>query len=250
MGFDVAGLSVWYGSKPILVDVGFNLVSGSVCAILGNNGAGKTTLLKALMGVIPSKIGKICLDGVGLPMGYPSGRTKWFAYVPQSPKACGLTVFEAILLGRRPHINDRPSHKDFKVVDDVISLMGLESLAFNTLDRISGGELQKVTIGRALAQEPRVLLLDEPISNLDIRNQMEVEGLLQRLAKSHGLIVIQVLHDLNMAMRFSDIFMFIKAGKIHSIGGVDTITPDVLEDIYGVRMQILQVNHIPVVVPE
>lgn len=244
---EVRGLSVYYGSRPVLRDVGFSLPSGCFLSVLGNNGAGKSTLLKAVMGLIRPKAGLIRLNGMETSHLSRRESARIFAYVAQTPRRCGFSVFESILLGRRPHLSGRPSVKDYRIVEDVLTRMDLESIAFQRLHCISGGELQKVAIARALAQEPQVLLLDEPISNLDVRNQMEVETLLCNLTKTQGLMVIQVLHDLNMAMRFSDRFLFLKDGQIYAMGGRETVTESVIYDIYGVRARIFNVHDIPVV---
>lgn len=245
---EVKGLSVCYGTRSVLTHVEFSLASGGVLSVLGNNGAGKTTLLKAIMGLVRPKTGEIYLNGIKIPLHSRKESARIFAYVAQSPRRCGLSVFESVLLGRRPHLNGRPSARDYRVVEQALSCMGLNNLAFQRLNRISGGELQKAAIARALAQEPQVLLLDEPTSNLDVRNQMEVETLLCNLAKKQGLMVIQVLHDLNMALRFSDRFLFLKDGRIYKMGERDVVTANVIHDIYGVQAKILNVEGIPIVV--
>lgn len=245
---EVKGLSVCYGFRPVLTNVEFSLASGFMLSVLGNNGAGKTTLLKALMGLVKRKTGLIRLNGMELSTLSFRESARIFAYVAQTSRRCGLSVFESILLGRRPHLSGRPSSKDYRVVEDALSCMGLNHLAFQRLDCISGGELQKASIARALAQEPQVLLLDEPTSNLDMKNQMEVESLLRRLTTTQGLIVIQILHDLNMAMRFSDRFLFLKNGQIHAMGGREIVTEDVIYEIYGVHARISNVHGMPVVV--
>ncbi|MEZ0329274.1 MAG: ABC transporter ATP-binding protein [Dissulfuribacterales bacterium] len=245
---EVKGLSVCYGSRPVLTNVEFSVPSGCLLSVLGNNGAGKTTLLKAIIGLVRRKTGLIRLNGMGLSNLSHRESARIFAYVAQTPRRCGLSVFESILLGRRPHMSGRPSAKDYRVVEDALTCMGLNDLAFQRLDCISGGELQKAAIARALAQEPQVLLLDEPISNLDMRNQMEVETSLCNLAETRGLMVIQILHDLDMAMRFSNRFLFLKHGRIHAMGGREIVTEDVIYDIYGVHARISEVHGIPVVV--
>lgn len=245
---EVKDLSVCYGSRPVLMNVEFSLPSGCLLSVLGNNGAGKTTLLKAISGLVNRKTGVIRFNEREILHLSRWESAKIFAYVAQTPRRCGLSVFESIFLGRRPHINGRFSTKDYRVVENALAHMGLESIAFQQLNQISGGELQKAAIARALAQEPRVLLLDEPISNLDIKNQMEVETLLCSLAEKHGLMVIQILHDLDMAMRFSDRFLFLKDGRIHAIGDREIVTEDVIYDIYGVHVRIFHMHGIPVVV--
>jgi iron complex transport system ATP-binding protein len=170
-------------------------------------------------------------------------------YVPQRFGGDQLVVFDAVLLGRKPHIRWVASDRDFRVVERVLALMGLEALALRPVSELSGGEAQKVALARALAQEPRILLLDEPVSNLDLKNQMEVMSLVTQAVKTDGLSAMIAIHDLNLALRFADRFLMVKAGTIHDVVDRDGITPGMIEDVYDIRTIIRDVEGYPVVIP-
>ena len=138
---------------------------------------------------------------------------------PQKNGESSLTVFDSVLLGRKPYIRWAAAESDFQVVERILRLMHLEEFAMRPVNELSGGEAQKVVIARALAQEPEILLLDEPISNLDLKNQLEVMDLIVRTVKDRGLSAILSIHDLNLALRFADFFLFLKNGRVHTFGG-------------------------------
>lgn len=125
----------------------------------------------------------------------------------------------------------------------------MEKLSLRYLDELSGGELQKVVIARALAQEPRVLLLDEPTSNLDLKNQFEVQRIVKEAARERNIAVVVVMHDLNLALRFADKFLLLKNGTIFACGGMEVVTPENIAGVYGVRVAVERLADIPVVVP-
>ncbi|KXG73949.1 Iron(3+)-hydroxamate import ATP-binding protein FhuC [Fervidicola ferrireducens] len=170
-------------------------------------------------------------------------------YVAQRYESGRFTVFDAVLLGRKPHIKWGATSRDLKIVQDVLQVLGMEELSLRYLDELSGGELQKVVIARALAQEPRVLLLDEPTSNLDLRNQFEVLKIVKKAAKERNIAVVVVMHDLNLAMRFADKFLLLKNGTIFACGGIEIMTPENIKSVYGVQVAVERLAGIPVVVP-
>lgn len=142
------------------------------------------------------------------------------------------------------------TQEDEKIVSSVISQMHLEKFAVRYLDELSGGELQKVMIARALAQEPRVLLLDEPTSSLDLKNQLEVLGLVRKICHSRNIAVIIVIHDLNMALRYCDRFLFLKDGSVHAYGGQEVMTCECIGEVYQMPVCIGTINGYKMVVPE
>jgi iron complex transport system ATP-binding protein len=238
-----------YNSRPVLQDVTFELPSGQIMGVLGVNGAGKSTLLKCINKVLRPHGGSVLLDGTDLLKLRGDAVARRVGYVPQRFSEDPVTVFDAVLLGRKPHIKWAATDRDLSVVDRLLKLMGLEEYALRPLSTLSGGEGQKVIIARALAQEPKVLLLDEPTSSLDLRNQLEVMNLVATIVKTEGVSVVMAIHDLNLALRFVDRFLILKDGSIHAMGLKEALTPEVIEEVYGVHSILQMVEGYPVVIP-
>lgn len=249
MRLSVEGVEFSYRSRPVLKSVRFELRPGEVLSILGNNGAGKSTLLKCLNRILKPQRGTVLLEGDDLARLGRRQIAQRVGYVAQRQEGGRVTVFDAVLLGRRPHFGWEAGSQDFAVVRRVLARLDLEDFALRTLDELSGGELQKVLLARALAQEPRVLLLDEPTSNLDLRNQLEVLATLRRTVREEKLAAAVVLHDLNLALRFSDRFLLLKNGTILARGGFEVMTPENLAQVYGVPVTVERFNDVPLVVP-
>ena len=242
-------LSFAYGSREVLQEVTLNLAPGDLTSILGVNGSGKSTLLTAMAGILKPGSGTIRVDKRNLATMSRDEIARKIGYMPQKSNSIASTVFDTVLLGRKPHIVWRAAEHDLRVVRDILIQLELEDYALRSTTELSGGELQKVIIARALAQEPRILLLDEPISHLDIRNQMETMALLQRIARELGLVVVVVIHDLNMAIRFSDRFALLRQGRIHTAGGREVITPETIHAVFHIEAAIHEMNGVPIVVP-
>ena len=236
-------------SAPVLQDVSFRLDDGQCAAVLGNNGAGKSTLLKCIDRILRPQAGKVLVDGQDVFSLSGNELARRIAYVAQNARSSDLLVFDTVLLGRRPYIRWDVSEHDRALVASLLERMKLTHLAMRPLSQLSGGEAQKVLLARALAQEPRLLLLDEPTSNLDPRNQHEVMQLVQELAKERGICVITVLHDLNLAIRYSDRFLLLKDGGVYASGGAECMTPETIEAVYSMHVHILEHRGIPVIVP-
>ncbi len=236
-------------SRSILNKVGFDIEPGKCIAVLGNNGAGKSTLLKCIDRICPVKDGVVLVDGQNIHKMSGSEMAQNLAYVPQSTDAINMTVFDTILLGRKPYIKWDATSEDKKIVSDIIKKMKLEDFALRSVSQLSGGEAQKVVIARALAQQPKLLLLDEPTSNLDPRNQHEVLQMVRKIAKEHQISVIIIIHDLNLAVRYCDKFLFLKDGEVYSYGGIETMTPEAIEEVYGIHVHIVKYMGLHVVVP-
>jgi len=152
------------------------------------------------------------------------------------------TVFDTILLGRKPHISFEPTKRDLELIEKIIHDLGLSKFAFRKINELSGGEAQKVLIARALAQQPEVLLLDEPVNHLDPKNQIEILNILQRVTKSLNLATIIVLHDLNLGIQFADYFVFMKNGEIYRAGDSSIIEPSLVKDVYEIDVKIVEIN--------
>ena len=238
-----------YNSHPVIENVSFNLEKGRLLAILGVNGAGKSTLLKCLNRVLRPQSGSVLLGEEDLYRLSQNAIARRMGYVPQHHPQMKLTVYESILLGRRPHMGLTVSQTDYTVVDQTIRQMGLSGLALRPVSDLSGGEAQKVMIARALAQSPTILLLDEPTSNLDLKNQMEVMALIRSVVSDRGLMAIVAIHDLNLAVRYADYFLFIRDHRVHAMATRDELCAETIEAVYGVEVLIQEVGGHQVVVP-
>lgn len=243
------GIHFSYNSHPVLSDVGFRLGPGQVMCILGVNGAGKSTLLKCLNRILVPEQGDVLLEGEDLLHMHRTRVARRVGYVPQRHPDMQLSVFEAILLGRRPHMGWRSEEKDYAVVEAIIEKMGLSRLAMRRVSALSGGELQKVVIARALAQTPRILLLDEPTSNLDLKNQLEVMGIIRDIVREEGLSAIVAIHDLNLAVRFGDSFLMVKGHRVHAMALREELTAEMIREVYGVDVMLKDIDGKQVVVP-
>jgi len=245
----VEGIEFSYNSHPVLNNVSFEVNKGESLSILGNNGAGKTTLLKCINRILKPKKGTVFLEEKDLSKFSRQEIAQMIGYVPQRHDSSRFTVFDAVLLGRKPYIKWNISEKDLEIVQRVLEMLGLEHLALKYIDELSGGELQKVFIARALAQEPRILLLDEPTSNLDLKNQIEVMSIIKQIARENGISSIVVMHDINLALRFSDKFLLLKGNTIFAYGDINIITPENISYVYGIPVIVKRINDIPIVIP-
>ena len=239
-----------YGrNQPVLERVRADITPGSFLAILGVNGCGKSTLLGCLDGMIEPARGEIELGGATL-SSYPrDDRAQRIALVAQHSHANRLTVFDALLLGRKPYIKSAPNDADFAAVDRVVDELNLHDLALRYVDELSGGEYQKVMIGRALVQETDIVLLDEPTNNLDMANQAEVMSLVRSIVDERDIAAAAVMHDLNLSLRYCDRFLMVKDGLVAAYGDVNVITPESVADVYGVDVEIIEHRGRRIVVP-
>lgn len=238
-----------YSSRPVLKDIKFEVNRGEFFSILGNNGAGKSTLLKCLNRILKPQTGTILIEKEDLFALSPREVARRLGYVAQRYESTRFTVFDAVLLGRKPHIKWGITAGDLEIVRNVLGILGLEKFSLRYLDELSGGELQKVVIARALAQEPRVLLLDEPTSNLDLKNQFEVLKTVKSAVREQNIAAVVVMHDLNLALRFADKFLLLKNRTVFACGGMEIMTPENIAGVYGVPVAVERLANIPVVVP-
>lgn len=249
MILSVNGLKFKYPGRRVLQDIDFSVEKGDCLAILGTNGVGKSTLLKCINRILKPQSGAVYIQEDEIFKLSRNELAQKVGYVAQKHESARLTVFDAVLLGRKPYIKWDASPKDMEVTRRVLKLMELEDYSLRYLDELSGGELQKVVIARALAQEPNILLLDEPTSNLDLKNQVEVIAIIKKVVKEQQIAAIVTMHDINLAIRFADKFIFLKNGTIFEAGGIEIITPKNIESVYSVPVAIEKFNNIPVVLP-
>ncbi|HOW55545.1 MAG TPA: ABC transporter ATP-binding protein [Syntrophorhabdaceae bacterium] len=249
MNLNVSGVTFGYNGKMVLDDINFCLSGGEVLAVIGVNGAGKTTLLKCLCGILKPSGGAVLIDSTDTARMDRQERARRISYVPQRYVDASMSVYDAVLLGRKPHMGWSLTEHDLQVTEDVLHALHLESMALRQLSNLSGGELQKVIIGRSLAQEPDLLLLDEPTSNLDLRNQMEVMNILNTVAKQRNVSIIVAMHDINTALRFADRFLMLKDGHIHSLAPWGDITEGLICQVLGVDVIMGNVEGHHVVIP-
>ncbi|NLD58481.1 MAG: ABC transporter ATP-binding protein [Clostridiales bacterium] len=225
------------GGAELIRGVTLCCAPGELLALLGPNGSGKTTLVRLLTGGLRPSSGRATLDGRPIASLSPRRLARAVALVPQSSAPPeGFTALDVVLMGRHPHLPRfaREGARDIEIARASMERTGVGGLADRPARTLSGGEWQRVLIARALCQEPRVLLLDEPVANLDIRYQLEVLRLLAALARG-GLAVVAVMHDVNLAARFSDRLAVLKDGRLLASGAPrEVMTEALLADAYGV----------------
>ncbi|MBN2653048.1 MAG: ABC transporter ATP-binding protein [Spirochaetales bacterium] len=249
MIIDVENISFSYGKETVLDDISFFAEKNSIVSVLGSNGAGKTTMLKCMCNVLRPQKGAIHVEGKDVLKMKARELARHIAYVPQSVATSRMTVFDAVLIGRRPHIEINASKNDIAITTQAINDMGLEKLSLRYLDQLSGGEFQKVQIARALAQETDILILDEPSNNLDIANQHKTMNTVEKIVRKKGVSAIITMHDINLAIQYSDKFLFMKDGKVSAYGGQEIITEQLIQNVYGIKAEIILHNNLPVVIP-
>jgi iron complex transport system ATP-binding protein len=248
---DIRGVCFAYGSVPVLENVTVHVNSGEIMALAGPNGSGKTTLLRCVNRIIKPKSGIITVGENDISRAGLKELALYLGYVPQSsPASFPLTVFETVLLGRKPHVKWKLGERDKEVAFKVLKLMQLDHMALRPFNELSGGEKQKVLIARAICQEPKVLVLDEPTSNLDLRHQLEVLILISKLVKDTGMSVVMAMHDLNLVSRFAVTTALLKDGRLYAAGSPGQVfTPDNIREVYGIEVEVILKSGRPFVFP-
>ena len=235
------GLTYEVDAKRLLDGVSLHADRGQIVGLVGPNGAGKTTLLRALSGILRCQEGVVRFNGVDVAHQSSRALAASVALVPQiAPYTHGFNVIELVLMGRYPHLGrfQIEGREDNRIARDAMRLTETEQFADRTLDTLSGGERQRVFIARALTQQPRVLLLDEPTTNLDVLHQLKVLDVVRRLVDD-GLTAIAAIHDLNMAARYCDRLVLLSGGRVLAEGPPDQVlSPETMESAFGVRAAI------------
>ncbi len=253
-GLQVSGARVVKGGRAVVSDVRFAAPGGKITGLVGPNGAGKSTLIGAVVGLERLEQGTVLFDGADLMSMDRRSRAKLCAYVEQSAATEErLSVIDVVALGRIPHGSvwvTGPSAEDEAIVMGALGRVGMDDFAARQFNTLSGGEQQRVQMARALAQEPKLLVLDEPTSHLDIRAQLQVLDLLGDLAKAGGTVLL-ALHDLNLALRYCDWLVVLHGGQVAGEGvPADILTADLLARVYGVRARVLDGGVGPVIAYE
>jgi len=229
--------------EPVLRGVRFEGRSGRLTCLLGPNGSGKTTLLRCLLGRLAPTGGAVLLDGAPVRDRAPRELARLMAYVPQFPAAAfSFTAHQVVLMGRYAHtgVLGLPGAKDLAVAREAMKMTETLGFADRMLGELSGGEAQRVMIARALTQQPSVVLLDEPTSHLDIKNQLRIYEMMRRLAHDWPTAVVCVSHDVNLAARFADDLAFLRDGRILAAGPPgDVLREDILRETYDVEIDLV-----------
>ena len=243
-GLSVRGVSVQLGAQTILDAVDLTAEPGMITGLIGPNGAGKSTLLHAILGLAPIESGTVLFGGADLLAMPRRSRAQFAAFVEQSASTdARLTAHEVVLLGRIPFQTVwqvSPSAEDTGLADSALADVDMPGFADRLYHTLSGGEQQRVQIARALAQQPRLLLLDEPTSHLDVHAQLATLGLLRQRAKAGGTVLL-ALHDLNLAAGFCDALVLLRDGKVVASGAPEQVlTPALLRSVYDVEVTVLR----------
>jgi len=234
----IDGIDCAYGSIDVLKNINFVVNSGEFLGILGPNGSGKTTLLRGISRVLKPKKGAILIDEKDVYTMKTADVAKQMAVVPQTtPITFDFTVLEVVLMGRNPHMGrfQMEGKQDLEIAKNAMELTRTWEFADRSVTELSGGERQRVIIARALTQEPRILLLDEPTTHLDISNQLEIMDLIKNLCETKNLLIVAVFHDFNLAARYCDSIILLKEGKIVAAGkSEDTLTSENVRKVFSV----------------
>ena len=234
----ILNVSASYQSHQVLKQVTATVVPGEVVALIGPNGAGKTTLIKAISGIVPITQGSIHIDGQDLLRLNAQERAKLVAVIPQArnlPPA--YTAREVVLMGRTPYVGwlGKVTKQDELIVEHAMRRTRVDELENRRMDELSGGEQQRVLVARAIAQDPKILLLDEPTTHLDIQFQTSLLEMIHSLAHQDHLAVLMAIHDLNLAARFADRVILLVKGEIRASGKqADVLSAELLSSAYQV----------------
>lgn len=232
-------ITISYGAHEIVKDLNLSIDKPEIISIIGPNGAGKSTVLKALARLLKTKKGHVYLDGKSIYETPGKEVARILAVLPQSTSApTDILVKDLVACGRTPYQGHFSSltENDHRIIQEVMEKTGVAEFTNRQLTSLSGGERQRVWLAMALAQDPEILLLDEPTTFLDIHHQLDLMGLIRRLHQEMGITIVMVLHDLNHATRFSERVIAIKDGEVFADGSVsEVMTEENFEKLYGVK---------------
>lgn len=234
----------YHKNYPLILDgISLSLNDGEIGIILGKNGVGKSTLFKLIVGLIKPKSGEIFIDENNLNKMKFKDRAKLISYVPQTIEFGDLSVYETILSGRVAHYSLFPSKKDEEIVQNIIKEMHLEGFLNKNVNELSGGERQKIAIARALVQEPKVLIFDEPTGNLDIGNEQLILDEAHKICRNKNISILISIHDISIASYYGDKFFLLKDNKIKYSGDKKIINETNISDIFDVKATIKDIDN-------
>lgn len=255
LAIGASGLSVAYGDRTVITGLSVDFPEGQITTIIGPNGCGKSTLLRAVSRLIPSSGGNIRIGGQDATRMKRKELAKKIAVLPQSPTApAGIVVADLVARGRHPHQSwvAQWSAADEAEVLKALELTGSAALAERSIDALSGGQRQRVWISMVLAQQTEVLFLDEPTTYLDLSHSIDVLNLVRHLKATLDRTIVMVLHDLNLAIRYSDNLVVMKDGEVRAHGApVEIITTELLKDVFALDALVVEDPAVggPMVVP-
>jgi len=250
---ELDNVAIGYYRRPVLRDLTFNVLPGDLVGLIGPNGSGKSTIIRALTRIITPLQGKIYLDGRELSTISRHELSQMLGVVPQLPLLpSAFTGFEIVLMGRNPHLGMFGNEKarDLEITWQAMEMTGTADLAKRIIGEMSGGQIQSLLIARALAQETRAILLDEPTANLDIGRQIEVLSLIKKLCRERNMAAMAAIHDLNLASQYCNRLVLISGGRIYKHGTpAEVITAENIRAVYGAEHCVYRhpLNGLPVV---
>jgi iron complex transport system ATP-binding protein len=250
MILEIENLNFSYNKIKVLKNINLKINKGELITLIGPNGSGKSTLLKCINNYLKPINGKIKIKQKNVKKISKRELAQIIAYVPQiSEDICNSNVFETVLMGRKAYSSWKATDKDKEIAANIISKTGLENIAFQQINNLSGGQRQKTFIARAVAQEAEIILLDEPTNNLDLRHQLEIFSLI-REEINKGKTAIVSMHDLSLVNRFSDRIIMLKDGCVFSDGNNCSLSVDKINSVYGVEVSFKEHNGRKIIIPE
>jgi len=252
---EIENINLDYGQRSVIRNLSFQLCPGELLGLVGPNGCGKTSVIKSLSRVLTLSSGRILLDGKEVSGITRNELARLIGVVPQNPSLPEtFTVFEVVILGRNPHLGllSTETARDIAIVWQAMERTGITYLAKRRIGELSGGERQRVTIARVLAQEPQVILMDEPTANLDISQQMDILNLITGMCREKNIVTLIAIHDLNIAAQYCTRIIMLKNGQIYTEGiPAVVITAENVREVFGAETTIYPhpENNLPMVLP-
>lgn len=241
---EINALSFSYGKHKVLSDIHLLLQDRKTGCLLSRNGEGKTTLMECILGLLKPEKGEILLNGEDILKTKPKQRARLISYVPQDFRFPSMSLYDYLLLKRLPYMSIKATMEDRKAVEEVIEEFDLKDFAFQDISLLSLGQQQKVLIASSLLNHPKMIILDEPTSSLDIFHQSEVISYLKAYQKKSGCLLLMSLHDINLALETCDTFFLMKDGQVLYQGEKEVINEKTIEDVYGVKADFCQIGDI------